>query len=167
MTPLALGGACVINTLMLVFALADLSADLHATRTAQLDFLVAYGRWRGAAPLVAPLLAMLLVPLPLVLANMLRDGAASALGWRSASALRHAADVAQPLVLALLLSLVFGYVNPSQEELFRACPREGAACAAAAAALTRGHAGLLALNLAMLLCDVAKFAGNRQGALEL
>lgn len=187
----ALGVACVVNTFMTACALFDYSATIYATSAIQSDaagenaerlrFLADYYAWRGAAPIISNLLLVLLVPLPFVLFGFLRDTLAALLGLRRATTLRHAADVTQTaLLLCVLLPVVFLCLVPAQDAYVLECTgasligggplrwRARAAarsqCSSHASALCQFHLTLVLLNLAMLLCDVAKYVGNVEEA---
>ena len=184
----ALGVACVVNTFMTACALFDYSATIYATSAIQSDaagenaerlrFLADYYAWCGAAPVIS---LVLLVPLPFVLFGFLRDTLAALLSLRRATTLRHAADVTQTvLLLCVLLPVVFVSLVPAQDAYVLECSgasligggplrwRARAAarsqCSSHASALCQFHLTLALLNLALLLCDVAKYVGNVEEA---
>ena len=157
--PAGLGVACGFNSFFVCMSLLDYSADLFvaADPPARLAFLATYLQWKEWMPVLTPMLAVLLLLIPFMLIGMLRDAAQSCFGWRRAPALRHAADVVQPLALVTVLSVSIGLLAPAQAEVVATCAlnQKGlpAGCEASAAALRPLHAVVLALNLLLFACE--------------
>ena len=171
-TPADLAGSCFFNTYFTSACLFDYSVQLWATdpaqaatvRDARLSFLHAFYEWKEAQPVVMYFMLLMLLLLPFALVSMTWEATCSALRWRRAHPIRHAADIISGLTLmCAILPSVFLAVAPAQSDLLRACApaqraRTGEQCAAAAAALTPLHLRMLLLNLVMFACDVAKYA---------
>ena len=101
----------------------------------------------------------MLVGLPGALLDM-AFGAWGCVRGHQASRLRHFADVGQFFTLScVLLPLVVSQLLPAVASV-AACSAAGEACHRHARHLRDLHAIMLALNVAMLCWDAAKFVGN-------
>lgn len=178
---------CAVNALFTTLALADYSVDLFALQSisiedsgdalthegrARMTFLSVYYTWRDEAPIIAAAVQLLISPLPLVLYTLFRDSAGWLLGFRSASNMRHAADVAQLLTLTcVIIPTVALRQWPFVDALKSACSADalgrwfsGAAdvgCIAAAQQVVPVHLLLVGTNIIMTVTDCMKWAGNR------
>lgn len=181
--PNELAIACTINSIFTVISLVEFAADQWAApqhssealvssdAKSKLLFLSQFYQWRAEDPIISKMFMALLMPLPFLLIGMASGAFQSVLGLRRASRTRHVADVVQACTLmVVILPLVVKTLIPAQEALVKACSAAeyGASksravevkCVESATALWWLHGKMLALNLLMFGCDVAKFAGN-------
>ena len=157
---------CFINGFFTTNALVDYSIDKWAASTSNHAFLAAYYAWRAEAPIISIIFAVLLIPLPFILFEVARGALASIFGWRRATPLRHAADLAQFVCFAFLLPYIITVVMPKQvalAEMDQAPSTKRAfleARASAADAVLTPHLVVVLVNVLLLACDVAKYNGN-------
>lgn len=159
-------GACCINMLMVTLAIADYSADLWVAAAAsydeqaRLNFLVQYTAWRSDMPIVGKMLLILLLLLPVALFGIVGGAMQSILGWRKATAARHALDCTEAVTLSIIFFNVLARVPGITEAFLSACPAkksgQQAQCTAALTGLTDLHLVLVGLNLIMFLCPILK-----------
>ena len=182
--PHELAVACAINAFFTTVSLLDYTADrwavphgtplpLGAGAKGRLLWLAQFYEWRSDDPVVGGLMVLLLLPLPLILVDFVVGAAQSLFGLRSASRTRHTADVAQActMLFAILPTVAFEVLG-AQAALLQDCAAgtygasgKGAVeaqCVHSAGVAFGAHRKMLFLNLVMLACDIAKYAGNRE-----
>jgi len=156
-------GATFFNTLFLVLALVDYSADLWAFQepASRLSFLASFYKYRAEPPIFQWLLMALSVLIPFVIFGMIKDAVMSIFGLRRAPLLRHVADITQALTLPCILYASIAVAAPAAEAMIAECAtgkKLTVACTSTAEALPPLHLFLTIANAVMFACDITKYA---------
>jgi len=174
------------SSFFVVCLLFDYSADLFAAQqpinTTQesfdrLHFIGQYYAWRTTQPIVQAVTLSLILSLPLVIFELIRETFSTLLGWERATTLRHAVNLMQcGLLLLGVLPMAINHKVPTQQMLVDSCsptlirfpvgPVDEnllgnlMACAVESARMRGINFWMLILNLTFSLCKLLQFVGT-------
>lgn len=167
--------ANVFNTMFLILSVCDYSADLWTAAAegnkSKMVFLAEYVAWRQAMPVLAPVLMLLLLPLPFIVGGMYLSMLQALLGWRAATMTRHVADCIEAATISVIVVMVVTRIIPTQTEVVASCPPASnrqdvvSQCTSAASDLQANDLIMVLLNLIMFVMPIVKYnKGNTDAA---